>query len=61
MRSLRRRRTVTMMETLYELRTDSGFCRLFDFFEEANAKMAELIESGRFRKNDLYITRVVTE
>ena len=50
-----------MMETLFELRTDSGFCRVFDFFEEAKELMAELIESGRFRKSDLYITRVVTE
>ena len=50
-----------MMEMLYELRSTSGLCRLFDFFEDANKAMTELIESGKFRKADLYIDRVVTE
>ena len=50
-----------MMEMLYELRSTSGFCRLFDFFEEANTAMAELIAKGTFRHDELYINRVVTE
>lgn len=49
------------METLFELRSTSGFCRLFDFFDEANTAMAELIKDGKFRQDDLYINRVVTE
>ena len=50
-----------MMEMLYELRSTTGLCRLFDFFEEANTAMAELIASGKFRSGELYINRVVTE
>lgn len=50
-----------MMETLFELRSTSGFCRLFDFFDEANTAMAELIQKGKFRHDELYISRVVTE
>ena len=50
-----------MMETLYELRSTSGFCRLFDFFEEASTAMAELIQKGTFRYDELFISRVVTE
>lgn len=50
-----------MMETLFELRSDTGLCRLFDFFFEANEAMRELIEGGRFSAEQLYITRVVTE
>ena len=50
-----------MMEMLYELRSDSGFCRLFDFFADASRAMAELILSGKFKDDELYITRVVTE
>lgn len=50
-----------MMETLFELRSNSGYCRLFDFFDEAKAAMAELIAYGKFRDNELFIARVVTE
>ena len=50
-----------MMETLFELRSTSGFCRLFDFFDEANTALAELVKIGRFRPDELYISRVVTE
>ena len=51
-----------MMETLFELRaTTSDFCRLFDFFEDANEAMAELIGMGKFLNGELYISRVVTE
>ena len=50
-----------MMETLYELRTADGFCRLFDFFADANSEMHALISQGVFKEGDLYITRVVTE
>ena len=50
-----------MMETLFELRSESGFCSLFDFFDEASTRMAELIASGKFRNGELYITRIVTE
>ena len=51
-----------MMETLFELRsTSSEFCRLFDFFDEAFTVMAELIQKGKFRHDELYISRVVTE
>lgn len=50
-----------MMETLFELRSDTGYCSLFDFFEEASTRMNELIASGKFRNGDLYITRIVTE
>ena len=50
-----------MMETLFELRSDSGFCRVFDFFADASTAMAELIMRGKFHADELYITRVVTE
>ena len=50
-----------MMEMLYELRSTSGFCRLFDFFEEANTALAEMVASGKYRNDELYISRVVTE
>ena len=50
-----------MMETLFELRSDTGYCSLFDFFDEASTRMAELIASGKFRNDELYITRVITE
>ena len=50
-----------MMETIFELRSDSGFCRLFDFFDEAKDEMARLITRGKFKANELYITRIVTE
>ena len=51
-----------MMETLFELKaTTSNFCRLFDFFEDANTAMAELIAKGKFLNGELYINRVVTE
>ena len=50
------------MEMLYELRsTTCNFCRLFDFFEEANTAMKELLNSGKFSRDELYINRVVTE
>ena len=51
-----------MMETLFELRsTISDFCRLFDFFEDANTARAELVSKGKFLDTELYIRRVVTE
>ena len=50
-----------MMETLFELRSANGFCRLFDFFEDANRAMLLLIAEGKFKANDLFIDRVVTE
>ena len=51
-----------MMEFLYELRSfKSDFCRLFDFFEDANTAKAELIEQGKFPFDDLYIANVVSE
>ena len=50
------------MEMLYELRsTTSDFCRLFDFFEDANTAKAELVATGKFLSGELYINRVVTE
>ena len=49
-----------MMETLFELRS-ANTCRLFDFFEEAKTAMDELIASGKFSSEDLFIERVVTE
>lgn len=50
-----------MMETLYELRSDTGFCRLFDFFADAKEELERLVKRGKFTKDDLYIARVVTE
>ena len=50
-----------MMEFLYELRSTSGFCRLFDFFDEASTAMAELIAKGTFRHDELFINPVMTE
>ena len=50
-----------MMETLFELRTQSGFCRVFDFFDEADTERVRLIGEGVYRESDLFITRVVTE
>ena len=50
-----------MMETLFELRDDKGFCKLFDFFEDAIAEKFALVKNGRFGIDDLFITRVVTE
>ena len=50
-----------MMETLYELRAESGFCRVFDFFADAKAVMSDLIMRGVFADGELYITRIVTE
>ena len=50
-----------MMETLYELRSKNGFCRIFDFFADAQNEMDSLVMHGVFADGDLYITRVVTE
>lgn len=50
-----------MMETLFELRSDTGLCQLFDFFHEAYDAMEELIDRGKYSAEQLYITRVVTE
>lgn len=50
-----------MMETLFELRAKNGFCRLFDFFEEAFYEKLSLIAKGEFTADDLFINRVVTE
>ena len=50
-----------MMETMFELRAENGFCSLFDFFEEAKTAMESLISRGKFAENELFITRVVTE
>lgn len=51
-----------MMEFLYELRsTSSNLCKLFDFFEDARTAMTEMVDSGKYRSDDLYIARVVTE
>lgn len=50
-----------MMETLFELRSISGYCRLFDFYDEADMARDELVRAGRFAYGDLFITRVVTE
>lgn len=50
-----------MMEMLYELRSTSGLCRLFDFFQEAHDTMQDLIASGTYSADELFINRVVTE
>ena len=50
-----------MMETLFELRSVSGLCRLFDFFHDAQKAMTDLIDSGTYKADELFITRVVTE
>ena len=50
-----------MMETLFELRTRGGFCRLFDFFEDADIERTRLIGEGIYRESELFITRVITE
>ena len=61
-RQRRKAGMVIMMETLFELRaTTSDFCRVFDFFEDANKAMSDLVAMGRFLNGELYISRVVTE
>ena len=50
-----------MMETMFELRSDNGLCRLFDFFADAMDAMKVLVGCGDYREDELYITRVVTE
>ena len=50
-----------MMETLFELRAQNGFCRVFDFFADAQSEMNTLIMQGVFGDGDLYISHVVTE
>ena len=49
------------METLFELRADNGFCRVFDFFADASNAMSDLIMRGIFARGELYITRIVSE
>ena len=49
------------MEMLYELKTKSGFCRVFDFFADAKFAMDALIRQGVFAEDELYINTVVTE
>lgn len=53
--------TVSMMEIMYELRSTSGFCRLFDFYTEATTALAELVRNGKFRQDELYINQLMTE
>lgn len=50
-----------MMEMMYELKTIFGDCHLFDFFEEAKYAMAELVASGKYRPEELFINPVVSE
>lgn len=50
-----------MMEFLYELRSTTGLCKLFDFFEDARTAMTEMVDSGKYRSDELFIARVVTE
>ena len=52
---------VNIMETLFELRADNGFCRVFDFFADASNAMSDLIMRGIFARGELYITRIVSE
>ena len=53
--------TVIMMEIMYELRSTSGFCRLFDFYGDATTALAELVRNGKFRQDELYINQLMTE
>lgn len=50
-----------MMETIFELRTENGFCRLFDFFDDAQFEKLDLVRKGIFTDDELFITRIVTE
>lgn len=50
-----------MMEIIYELRSTSGFCRLFDFYGDAITALAELVRNGKFRQDELYINQLMTE
>ena len=50
-----------MMETLFELRSDSGYCSVFDMFADADARRIDLVLRGVFSADELYITRVISE